>query len=128
MSQSEYCHVEYNADLNIVLVTWKKFCMQNEYRTPLLHALDIMKQHPNCNYAADTRNGFENDESDTKWLLEEFLPQAAKTSCKDIFFIIDRDNTLKEELEGQSVQLGRLFDVHYCFDLDEIRSQLGGKS
>ena len=124
MYQSEFCDVTYIEELNIVFVKWKRFCCQNEYRNPLLFAIDVMKQHDDCHYAADTRDGFENEETDTQWLFEVFLPQAALTTCKMIFFIINEDNKLKEELEGQATQLKKLFAVHYCFGLDEVRSIL----
>ena len=123
--QSEFCEVNYNEELNIVFVKWKKFCRGDDYRNALLYALDIMREHNGCQYVADTRNGFENDRADTEWVFDYFLAEAAKTSCKKIFFIIDRDNSLKEELEGQSVELRKKFDVHYCFDLSEIKTILG---
>jgi len=31
---------------------------------------------------------------------------------------------LKEELEGQSVELRKEFDVYYCFGLDDVESIL----
>jgi hypothetical protein len=119
--------VNYNEALNIVFVKWKRFCRQSDYRNPLLHALEIMQSHENCQYVADTRDGFENEAEDTQWVFEVFLPQAARTTCKAIFFIIDSDNTLKAELEGQSAELGRQFDVHYCFGLDEVQDILERK-
>jgi len=124
MFQSEFCEVNYNEELNIAFVKWKKFCCQDNYRTPLLCALDIMKSHKDCHYVADTRDGFENEEADTQWLFDTFFHQTALTTCKAFFFIINNDNKLKEELEGQSVELRRLFDVHYCFGLDEVKSIL----
>lgn len=124
MFQSEFCHVNYNEDLNIAFVKWKKFCRQDDYRNPLLYALDIMRNHNGCHYVADTRDGFENEQADTQWLFDAFLPQAALTTCKMIFFIINRNNSLKAELEGQSVELRKLFDVHYCFGMDEVKSIL----
>ena len=122
MYQSEFADVSYNEHLNIALVKWKKFCRGNDYRKPLLFALDIMKNNDGCNYVADTRDGFENETADTQWLFDIFLPEAVKASCNKIFFIISEDNKLKAELEEQSAELGKLFDVHYCFGLDEIRA------
>ena len=124
MYRSEFCDVDYNKEMNIVLVTWKKFCHQDDYRNPLLHALEIMKENDGCQYVADTRCGFENEKADTQWLFDVFLSQAAKTSCKMIFFIISKDNKLKEELEGQSVELKKLFDVYYCFNLNDVKTIL----
>lgn len=124
MFQSEFCDVDYQSDLNIVFVKWKKFCRQEDYRKPLMLALDIMRNHNDCHYVADTRNGFENKQADTEWLFDVFIRQAALTTCKMIFFIIDKDNSLKEELEGQSGELRKLFDVHYCYGMDEVKSIL----
>jgi hypothetical protein len=120
MYRSDFCDVTYLEDYNVVFVKWKKFCRQDNYRNPLLNAIDIMRNNENCHYVADTRDGFENEEADTHWIFDVFLPQAALTTCKAIFFIINNDNKLKEELEGQSVELKKKFDVHYCFTLDEV--------
>jgi len=113
--------VTYLEDLNVVFVKWKKFCRQEDYRKPLLYAIEIMENHIGCQYVADTRDGFENEEADTQWVFDVFLPRTAQTTCKAIFFIIDNDNLLKEELEGQSVELMKQFDVHYCFGLDDVK-------
>ena len=121
MYKSEFCDVYYNEELNIVFVAWKKFCRKENYRKPLLYALEIMRENNGCQYVADTKNGFKNEAADTQWLFDVFLSKAAKTSCKMIFFIVDKNNSLKEELEGQSAELKKLFDVHYCFGLDEVK-------
>jgi hypothetical protein len=124
MFQSEFCDVSYNKELNVVFVKWKKFCCQDDYRKPLLFALDIMKKHNDCHYVADTRDGFENEKADTEWLFNVWLPLVSSTTCRIIFFIINEDNNLKEELEGQSMELRKTFDVFYCFGLNEIKSIL----
>ena len=124
MYRSEFSDVTYLEDLNVVFLKWKKFCRQDDYRKPLLYALDIMKNHLDCHFVADTRDGFENEQDDTQWLHDVFLPQSASTTCKAIFFIIDNDHTLKKELEMHSVALRKFFDVYYCFSLDEVKSQL----
>ncbi len=120
MYRSEFCDVDYNEDVNIVFVKWKKFCSGDDYRNPLLYALEVMVKHKDCQYVADTTDGFENEDADTKWLFDVFLPRTAQTTCKMIFFIIDPQNTLKEELEGQSKELEKLFKVFYCYNLDEV--------
>ena len=124
MYQSEFCEVKYDDELNIVLVKWKSFCRQDDYRAPLLFALDVMREHDGCHYVADTKDGFENEPEDTQWLFDVFLPETALTTCKMIIFIIDEDDSLKEELEGQAVELRKLFDVHYCFSMVEVKAVL----
>ena len=78
MYKSDFCEVSYSEELNSVLVTWKKFCRGDDYRDPLRCALSVMKDCIGCNYCADTRNGFENEEADTQWVFDYFLPQADK--------------------------------------------------
>ena len=118
--KSQFCEVNYNHELNVVFVRWKKFCKGNNYREPLLFAIEIMRKYDNCNYVADTREGFENEEEDTAWVFYEFAPKAFAVGCKYIFFIISPDNNLKEELEGQSVELKKFFKVIACYNLAEV--------
>ena len=117
---SEYCDVEYLSSHNIVLVIWKKFCCKEDYRKPLMFALDIINQYK-CDYVADTRNGFENIEEDTKWVADYFMPKAVENGCKCIYFIINKDNSLKEELEGQQADSGDKIKFRYIYKLDEIK-------
>ena len=128
MYRSEFSDVDYLEELNVVFVKWKKFCRQDDYRNTLLYAIEVMKSHNNCHYVADTRDGFENEESDTQWVFDVFLTRTAnESSCKAIFFIIDNDNSLKEELEGQSSELRKHFNVHYCFGLDDVERILNAE-
>ena len=64
--ESECCDVYYIEHKNVVLVRWKKYCELEEYRNPLECALNIIKDHPGCDYVADTRDGFEDNPVDTK--------------------------------------------------------------
>ena len=75
MYRSEFCDVDYNQELNIVFVTWKRFCCGDDYRKPLLYALNIMRENHGCQYVADTRAGFKNEKADNQWLFDVFLPE-----------------------------------------------------
>ena len=120
MYLSEYCEVSYNEQYNVVFVKWKKFCKGEDYRKPLLYALEIIRNNDGCNYVADTRNGFENYCDDTKWVAEYFMPHAAKNGCKYIYFIIDKNNSLKDELEGQESASDSIINFKYIYALGEI--------
>ncbi len=120
MYLSEFCDVRYEEKHNVVLVEWKKFCCYEDYRKPLEYALDVIKKHENCNYVADTRNGFENIPEDTAWIAEYFMPKAAEYGCKTIYFIIDKNNSLKDELEGQEADSKEVMQFKYIYDLEEI--------
>jgi hypothetical protein len=117
---SDTCDVYYVAEKNVVLVHWKKYCELEKYRTPLETALQVIKEHRDCNYVADTRDGFEDNPLDTKWVAEYFMPRAKEYGCRIIYFIIDKDNSLKEELEGQEKDSSSLLEFRYIYDLDDI--------
>ncbi len=116
---SEFCDVEYSARHNVVLVTWKRFCCGEDYRRPLEYALEIIGRY-HCDYAADTRNGFENEDADTSWVAEYFMPKAAELGCKYINFIVDADNSLQGELEGQQRNSDDIMRFRYVLDLNEL--------
>ncbi len=122
MYLSEYCDVNYNETYNIVFVKWKKFCCMEDYRKPLKFALDIIKQYK-CDYVADTRDGFENIPEDTKWVADYFMPKAAEYGCRCIYFIIDENNILKDELEGQQKDSQSLMQFKYIYDIDEVSTE-----
>lgn len=122
MYLSEYCDVNYNETYNIVFVKWKKFCCMEDYRKPLEFALDIIKQYK-CDYVADTRDGFENIPEDTKWVADYFMPKAAEYGCRVIYFIIDENNTLKDELEGQQKDSQSLMQFKYIYDICEVSTE-----
>ena len=122
MYLSEYCDVNYNETYNIVFVKWKKFCCMEDYRKPLEFALDIIKQYK-CDYVADTRDGFENIPEDTKWVADYFMPKAAEYGCRCIYFIIDENNTLKDELEGQQKDSQSLMQFKYIYDINEVSTE-----
>ncbi len=122
MYLSEYCDVKHNEDHNVVFVKWKSFCCMDDYRKPLEYALDVILQYK-CDYVADTRNGFENIPEDTKWVADYFMPKAVEYGCRCIYFVIDKDNTLKEELEGQEADSGNLIQFKYIFCLEDILTE-----
>ena len=119
MYSSEYCDVNYNEKHNVVFVKWKKFCCNEDYRNPLMCALNIINEHK-CDYVADTRTGFENIPEDTKWVADYFMPKAVEYGCRCIYFIIDGNNSLKEELEGQASDSSDLIEFRYIYSLEEI--------
>ena len=117
---SECSDVFYLEDKNVVLVHWKKYCELEQYRKPLEAALQTIREHSGCNYVADTRDGFEDNPLDTKWVAEYFMPKAKEYGCRVIFFIIDRDNSLKEELEGQEKDSASLLEFRYIYGIEEV--------
>lgn len=119
IKESKYANVYYLDDKNLVLVKWMNYCELDTYRDILNNALNVIKEHK-CNYVADTRNGFVDNPLDTIWVKDYFMVKAKKYGCKVIYFIIDKDNSLKEELEGQENDSNSLLEFKYIYSIDEI--------
>jgi len=106
-----YCQIQHLKTQNALLCTWKQFCKGDDYRNPLRYALEEINKHHINTWITDTTHGFESEEADTKWLLEEFVPQAIESSIEKIVFIIAKDSPLQDEIEGQAVALREFFEV-----------------
>ncbi len=119
IKESKYANVYYLDDKNLVLVKWMNYCELDTYRDILNNALNVIKEHK-CNYVADTRNGFVDNPLDTIWVKDYFMVKAKEYGCKVIYFIIDKDNSLKEELEGQENDSNSLLEFKYIYSIDEI--------
>jgi len=119
--ETEFCRVEYSEKYNTVLCTWKKFCQGDNYRDPLEHGLSILKESGCKTWITDTRNGFKNQEEDTKWLIHNFTPQVSATSCENLYFIMEDDSKLEEEIIMQSEALSTYFNVEIYKTLEEVK-------
>ena len=69
--------------------------------------------------------GFENITEDTQWMADHFMPMAVEYGCKCIYFIIDENNSLKEELEGQASDSSDKIEFRYIYSLDGFMNNLG---
>ena len=117
MYNTPYCKVEYLQEKNATLCQWKQFCKGDDYRDPFRYGAKLIeKYHPNI-WITDTTNGFENDEVDTQWLLEEFVPKMIESSIGKIIFIIQNGSPLMDEIMGQKKALGEFFEVELVEEL-----------
>ena len=55
------------------------------------------------------------------------MPTAVEYGCKCIYFIIDENNSLKEELEGQASDSSDKIEFRYIYSLEEIAKINRGK-
>ena len=111
MYNTLYCKVEYQKEKNAIFCQWKNFCKGNDYRNPFRYGAKLIKKHKPTTWITDTTNGFKNNEEDTKWLLEEFIPQMIDGSIKRIVFIIKDDSPLLGEILEQKEALRKFFEV-----------------
>lgn len=88
-----------------------KFCKADDYRNPFVYGLKLIDEKNATVWITDTTNGFENENEDTVWLLESFMPKIIESSCDTIVFIIKEDSPLKDEINGQTKVLSEYFNV-----------------
>jgi len=117
MFESDFCKILYLSDKKAILCKWKKFCKEKDYREPLEYGLKLLNKHKAQTWITDTTNGFENDEADSKWLIEEFIPKTIDSSCKNIIFIMKNDSFLKNEIYSQKEALSKYFNVEIVEEL-----------
>jgi len=111
MHNTPYCNIQHLKSQNAILCKWKQFCKGDDYRNPLLYAKDEIAKHNISTWITDTTHGFESDEADTKWLLEEFVPIMIESSIEKIIFIIADDSPLMGEIRAQEMALNAFFEV-----------------
>ncbi len=111
MYNTPYCQIQHLKEKNAILCTWKQFCKGEEYQEPFRYGLELIKKHNITTWITDTTNGFENEEADTLWLLQEIMPQFIESSLEKIVFIIADDSPLMGEILGQREALEAFFEV-----------------
>ena len=118
MYETPYCQLQRLKEQNAILCKWKQFCKGDDYRDPLKFAAQEIKKYQISTWITDTTHGFENNEADTKWLLEEFVPSMINSSIKKVVFIITQDSPLIDEIKKQEVALSQFFEVILVEDLE----------
>ena len=120
MYNSKYCQLSHLKEQNAILCEWKAFCKGDDYRNPFKFAMGEIEKHKIGTWITDTTNGFESEEADTKWLIEEFVPSMISSSIKKVIFIIANNSPFIEEIQAQEVALSQYFKVELVESLDAI--------
>ena len=118
MYNSKYCQLRHLKEQNAILCEWKAFCKGDDYRKPLKFATQEIKKLQISTWITDTTNGFESEETDTQWLLEEFVPSMISSSIEKVVFIIANDSPLIDEIKAQQVALSEFFEVELVESLE----------
>lgn len=108
---SDFCNVKYILEDNIVLLTWKKYACGEDYRRPTTFAWELLKEHHNCKFIVDARDGFEDAKEDVEWGFSVLLPGMALTSCKLVCFIMNEVSEIENEMDMWTKELGKYFAV-----------------
>ncbi|MCB4749499.1 MAG: hypothetical protein LGB67_05450 [Sulfurovum sp.] len=115
MYNTPHCQITQIKEKNAILVKWKQKYSGDDYRNPFLYAMELVAKEQIDTWIVDTTTGFENEEADTKWLLEEFVPMMIESMIRRIIFIIAEDSPLHDEIEGQAMALREFFEVERLY-------------
>ena len=122
---SEQINVEYRKDDNIVLVVLKGKVTRDNYRTPMMHAADMVMRHSCKVMAVDFREDPELNEKDILWSKKVLFNNLKKSGLETIALI---DNNGLSLVQGIRVFCGDKFRTVVCKDYDEAVSKTKGSS
>lgn len=114
MFDTEFCHVCYRPDLNIVYMKWENYCTGNDYRDPFYFALYLLKKHRTSPLIIDITSFFEVNEKDMEWTSQELIPLIAYTTCNQVIFINGTTNLLLNHLNMIVKEFAKYFIVYQC--------------
>ena len=125
---SQYGKVAYIEKDNIVLLTWKQKCSNDDYRNTALAALNALREYSNSNFVVDARNGFEDDKADVEWGFSVLIPEMSKTDCKVIVFIMNEVNDIEDEMDMWTKEFMKYFAVHRVTSYDDVMTYMDFKA
>lgn len=84
--------VDYKEEDNIVLLKWKEEVVGDDFRTPMMHAAEFVRQHEESVLLVDRTDITHVDDKDKVWAKKIFIPNLKKASCKRIIFVVQESD------------------------------------
>ncbi len=122
---SEQFSVEYKKDDNIVLVVLKGKAIRDSYRTPMMHAADMVMRHSCKVMAVDFKANPELSEKDLYWSKKVLFNNLKKSGLETLALIDDNDLPI---IQGIRVFCGNKFRTIVCKDYHVIQMKCSCKS
>ena len=91
---SEHINVEYKKDDNIVLVVLKGTVERDDFRTPMMHAADMVMRHSCKVMAVDIHDEIELSENDAVWSKKVLLSNLKKSGLETLILIDSCDTPI----------------------------------
>jgi hypothetical protein len=115
---SENIKVEYRKDDNIVLVVLKGKVIRDDFRTPMMHAADMVLRHSCKVMCVDFNADLELNENDINWSKKVLLSNLRKNGLETLILI----DSCKLEIVQQCADFCRdRFNTKVCGNYDEGR-------
>lgn len=117
---SEQFSVEYKKDDNIVLVVLKGKAIRDNYRTPMMHAADMVLRHSCKVMAVDFKANPELSEKDLYWSKKVLFSNLKKSGLETLALIDDQDLQI---VQGIRVFCGNKFRTIVCKSYEEVKER-----
>ncbi|MBR4495329.1 MAG: J domain-containing protein [Clostridiales bacterium] len=90
---SEAFKLRYDEQTNSCVLTHKTYGDRDNFRTPLMHAVEIIKKHDCGNLIIEDacEERMELSEDDLKWIKKIIIPKLKESSCAHIFFVVGEE-------------------------------------
>lgn len=119
---SEHINVEYRKDDNIVLVVLKGTAIRDHFRTPMMHAADMVMRHSCKVMAVDVGADIELGENDATWCKKVLLANLKKSGLETLVLI---DSCGLPVVKKCAEFCEDRLDVKVCKNYDEARELTG---
>ena len=126
MFDSEFASVYFIEKDNVVFHLWKKEAHFDDYRKPVMAALELIKEHQSIIFVVDARNGFEDTPEDVEWGFEYFLPELKKAGVRYWGFITEKDCAIEGEIDLWTREIKKNFKLRIAQSYSEILRQIWG--
>ena len=117
---SEQFSVEYKKDDNIVLVVLKGKAIRDSYRTPMMHAADMVLRHSCKVMAVDFKANPELSEKDLYWSKKILFANLKKSGLETLALIDDQELQI---VQGIRVFCGNKFKTIVCKSYEEVKER-----
>ena len=125
--ESDFAKTEYIEKDNVVLHTWKKEAHFDDYRTPVIASLNLLREHKDSIFIVDARNGFEDVKEDVEWGFDYLLPELKKTCCGIWGFILPKISDIEGEIDLWTREIEKNFQVIRAESYEEILIKAKGR-
>ncbi len=90
---SEAFTLRYDEETNSCVFTLKTYGERDGFRTPMMHAVEMIKKHDCKNLILEDACGERPDfnEADLKWIKKIILPKLSESSCEHVYFVVGED-------------------------------------
>ncbi len=107
--ESDNYRISYEKEVNSTFLQWIKYEKRDEFRTPLMHASDMIRKHGCESFIVDRSEDPSPDisESDLRWIGKVFIPSLEKNGLKKIILIGPENVHYPENITSRKISVMR---------------------